>query len=118
MTSNQITDRSYFSNTSNDDSVNLESSIDDAPIYIREDSIPDGATTTCQGSRVLQNIIEPIVYQPKQKIENQYRKETLNEFGVTKKELIGKELKYNHRYDHVNQNKQLAGYARLSTDRV
>mgnify|MGYP006109055943 CR=1 FL=1 len=63
-------------------------------------------------------MIEPISYRINKKLENKYRPETLKEFGISQQELEGKEKQQGHRFDHVRQNKRLAGLIRHSNDRL
>ena len=72
MTLNQSTDRSFISVDSHDNELTHNLSVEDGPIFIQEpeETIPNGATTTCLGSRVIQGVIEPIAYQASQTIDS------------------------------------------------
>ena len=72
MTLNQSTDRSFISVASYDNDSAQNLSVEESPIFIQEpeETIPEGATTTCLGSRMIQGVIEPIAYQASQTIDN------------------------------------------------
>ena len=69
--------------------------------------VPDTASTTCQGSLLINPVIRPIPYP--NKTSKNVNKNTFEEFNVTEKDF---ELT-KHRFDHVSQNVQLASKIRL-----
>lgn len=54
-----------------------------SPTNNREETIPDGATTTCQGQKLLSNIINEIPYETQSKFTYKYKEKTLKEFEIT-----------------------------------
>jgi hypothetical protein len=86
---------------SNEDNISHQMSIDDLNASkLKIKTVPKLASQTCRGQVLLQPIITPVPYNQKHTSLN---KQTLQEFGLTKMKPL-----YNHRFNHICQNIQLA----------
>ena len=70
--------------------------------------VPQTASQTCMGQRMIRPVIAPIPFKAKHRKMKQFSKETMKDFGLTEDDLNA-DGSVQHRYNHIQQNIRLAG---------
>lgn len=70
--------------------------------------VPQTASQTCMGQRLIRPVIEPIPFEQKHQRMQQLSKATIKAFGLTQEDL-DQTNGIVHKYNHVQQNIKLAG---------